>query len=276
MKTVLVPTDFSSTADKALDFAINIGQKSGAEIILLHVCDLFDTRLSRNKDLLAEHNRLVTSDLNRKMERYRVWAAEQKVTLTAMLYSGQPVQTILAVSAETNADLIVMGTQGATGLKSVFLGTNSARVLSRSSIPVLTIPCEYNWKEPRKILIAANDEKSGSKLDPVVGLAKLFNANLLAATISPEGDDKIQTLHKARVVEKISSGINTKYAAVVESLHLTGKNFYSVMNEFISAEQIDILVMFTHERNIIENIFSGSMTRKMAYHTHIPLLSIKL
>jgi nucleotide-binding universal stress UspA family protein len=276
MKTILVPTDFSPNADKALAFAVRIARRSGAEIILLHVCDLFDIRLSRNKDLIAEHNRLVTSDLNRKLERYRLSAADQNVTITNMLYSGQPVQTILAVSGEAEVDLIVMGTQGATGIRSVLVGTNSGKVLSRSTVPVLTIPCHYEPKDPERVLIAANEEEAGAKLNPVIELAELFGAHLYAVTISHDNNDPSEAVQKSRIVEKLHSGIKSQFESTVNAVHLTGSNFYSVMNEYIASEQIDMLVMFTHEKSIIENIFNGSMTKKMAYHTHIPLLSIKM
>ncbi len=276
MKKILVPTDFSSCAEKAFSFALEIARRSGAEIMLLHVCDLFDTRQSKNKDLLAEHNRFVTSEVQGKPEKYKVAAAAANVRLTVMIYSGQPVQTIVAIADESNADLIVLGTLGASGIKTALVGTTATKVLKKATVPVITVPYEYEWKVPERILIASNDEKTEAYLEPVFRLADLFTAKLYSITISHESEDAIQMMEHSRLVENLAEHVRKHYPQKVQHVHLTGENFYQVMEEFIGLEKIDMLVMFTHERSIIENIFNASRTKRMAYHTTIPLLSIKV
>ena len=276
MKKILVPTDFSSCAEKAFSFALEIARRSEAEIMLLHVCDLFDTRLSKNKDLLTEHNRFVTSEVQGKPEKYKVAAAAANVSLTVMIYSGQPVQTIVAIAEESGAELIVLGTLGASGIRTALQGTTATRVLKKATVPVITVPCQYEWKVPERILIASNDEKTESYIDPVFRLADVFASRVYSITISHESEDAIQVMEHSRLVENLAEHVRTHYAQKVQHIHLTGDNFYQVMEEFISMEKIDMLVMFTHERSIIENIFNASRTRRMAYHTTIPLMSIKV
>ena len=274
MKKILVPTDFSACADKALSYALNISKKAGAEIILLHVCDLFDIRTSKNKDLLMEHNRLVTSDLNRKLDRYKKTAVSESIKLTTMLYSGQVVQTILAVAGEAAVDLIVMGSQGSTCLKSSLMGMNATKVLARTNVPVITVPSAYQWTDPKKILVAANEAETESHLAPVTELGKLLDAEVITVAISSERDESAEIFESVSPLKETSSGAFKSAGA--KGLHLTGNNFDSVMNDFISKENIDLLVMFHHERNIIDKIFNANKTKKLEYHGAIPMMSIRI
>lgn len=61
----------------------------------------------------------------------------------------------------------------------------------------------------------------------------------------------------------------------IETNHLSGNDFHQSIHKYIEKEQIDLLVMITYKRTFMQNLFNFSMTRRMAHHTTIPLLSLQ-
>ena len=122
---IVVPTDFSDTSGKAIDFGIRLAKFLGAELQFIHV----------------ENRKLAAKEVVR-METNYLWkqvipVKNQKFTTTILF--GDPPDEIVKYAQRNNAGFIVMGTHGAKGLKRILLGSVTASVLSRSTIPVITI-----------------------------------------------------------------------------------------------------------------------------------------
>lgn len=138
---VLHPTDFSPCADEALAFAIRLVRALGGEIVLVHVV---------SEQLVDEPLMVGTQDLTTVSEARRRWAEEALDKRVASLRSeGVPSRWRLAVGVdheeivklaeEEAAELIVMGTHGRGGLKKLFLGNVTDRVVRSATSPVLTV-----------------------------------------------------------------------------------------------------------------------------------------
>jgi universal stress protein A len=135
---VLVPIDFSATADQALAYAIALAQQLQARLTLLHVLDL--TPLSMGDaatgipvtavhELEIEVQQLLQASLDRVQQ-----AGLQGESL---LVEGTPTHTIVETAGEQGVDLIIMGTHGRTGLAHVFLGSVAEHVIRQAPCPVL-------------------------------------------------------------------------------------------------------------------------------------------
>jgi nucleotide-binding universal stress UspA family protein len=137
---ILVPTDFSPHADRALEYAMDLAAKLGASVHVLHVFEV--PVLS-----LPEAPWVVTSELIDTIERASKRALDElvkkhqrsDVPLTPLLRSGEARSQIDAAAAEIGADLVCMGTHGRTGLARALLGSVAEYVVRTSSVPVLTL-----------------------------------------------------------------------------------------------------------------------------------------
>lgn len=134
-KTVLVPTDFSPHADNALAFARKLSEKTGANLVLLHAYHLpagMDASAAVIDDVVR---RSVEEEAKRALAALR-GAGGQPALVVA---HGRPETAIVEAAIEQQADLVVMGTRGRTGLASFFLGSTAERVIRRSHVPVIAV-----------------------------------------------------------------------------------------------------------------------------------------
>lgn len=138
-KRILVPTDFSETAERALDVAVELSKTFGATITLFHTYEVplytYQGVPAVPMDYWTPLRNAATRRLEAAVADLRQRASDAKGLLT----QGTPWEEILGAAKETDASLIVMGTHGRRGLKHVLLGSVAERVVRLSPIPVLTV-----------------------------------------------------------------------------------------------------------------------------------------
>lgn len=155
MKKILVPTDFSLCAAKALDYAVELAKKDQSEIILFHSCDLLSSDCSYHAPFLKEYHH------SRRREYYqKLYAIKDRienttpVAIDVLLYDSDDItDNILAAAEDTAADLIVMGTHGDTGNRAKAYGSNAASIINQSEIPVVTVPYSYSRPASKDTLL---------------------------------------------------------------------------------------------------------------------------
>jgi nucleotide-binding universal stress UspA family protein len=158
-QTILVPVDFSSSANTALRYAASIAERFGSSLLVLHViakevemgmvCRHVGPRIipllgpeAAPVTVPAEVLETVTIDLREQAQvalhhLVAPWPIERPVELRVEV--GHPVEQILDVVTRDDVDLIVMGTHGRTGLAHAVLGSVAERVVRLAPCPVLTV-----------------------------------------------------------------------------------------------------------------------------------------
>jgi nucleotide-binding universal stress UspA family protein len=139
LRTIVVPTDFSKSAERALGLARDLAQDAGpAHLILTHAVFVPIEIEALGVDLQAGLSGIeerVVEDL----ERILVELQDAGISAEYLSVRGSPERIILEVASSKNADLIVMGTHGRTGLAHVVLGSVAERVVREAPCPVLTV-----------------------------------------------------------------------------------------------------------------------------------------
>jgi nucleotide-binding universal stress UspA family protein len=141
LKRILAPTDLSECSAAGLKYAAALAERFEAELILLHVAQDFDVALAatelgfpppeRLRQELTEHARKQLANLPGGS-----WSIR---AITREVRWGNPWQEITTFAKEIDADLIVVGTHGRTGLSHLFLGSVAERVVRAAPCPVLTV-----------------------------------------------------------------------------------------------------------------------------------------
>jgi nucleotide-binding universal stress UspA family protein len=134
IKKILVPTDYSDAAENALRYAIDLAEKIGAEIELVHAWQL-SAYASPSSELAKGMERDLSKDLEGLARRY----SGHHVVIRRHLRMGPPYAEIIDAAKELGCDLIVMGTTGRTGLEHFLLGSVAERVVRMAECPVLTV-----------------------------------------------------------------------------------------------------------------------------------------
>ena len=278
MTTILVPTDFSPNAAKALNYAAELSRLVGARIIIIHVTDLTHASINENVVLPENPDKEIMRLANDKLEVLAKAAGEiSGGTVEKQLYNGFVTDAIEQAAKENSADLVIMGTLGDTGLREKLFGSITARVISHVNIPVLAIPLLYEWEPPENILLAINHiDESPDTFRLLTELVQKLKATLNITIFTNEDKDgPYDYLQHRRDIEIFCKKMQQMHPQIkILPIPVYGHHFEDAIKTYIAENETQMLVMVTHKRSFLESIFNRSMTRKMSYHTDIPLLSI--
>ncbi len=278
MNRILVPTDFSLNANKALDYAVHLCKHFDARLYIVHALELADTSVGDSTGTTAGYNRKVKEEAEAQLALLRnsITEAEQ-IPVTTGMYNNDVVGCIKEVVQAQRIDCVVMGTLGRTGLLQQFFGSKTAGYVPHAEVPVLVIPPEGEWQGLKNILLAVNDfDKLPAKTSTVFELAAKFDATVHVATFT--GND-ISSLMVALVQEWELLKCRQEIAAsfpdvVVQTVTLKGGSLTMALEEYITGAGMDMIAMITYKRSFLASVFKPSVTRKMTYYTKVPLLAI--
>jgi nucleotide-binding universal stress UspA family protein len=140
-RTVVVPTDFSEDASKAVDAAIRLLGRGGDErIVLLHAFHLpVEYVAPLPAPILLEDRAQAHTAARIAAEKVSVRIRESGLDVEIRVVEGYPPEEIVRAAEETGADLVAMGTHGRSGWKRLVLGSTAERVLPSAPCPVLTV-----------------------------------------------------------------------------------------------------------------------------------------
>lgn len=277
MKTILVPTDFSYCAENATDFAVHVAKLSKVEIIILHVFNIADKIYPDTVGVDSDYVDVMLNEVRSKLNKLKADIKTRKgVDVSVILYEGDVTKTILDAVHDNAVDLIVMGTTGASGAKEVVLGSETAKVIGKTKVPVMVVPVDYGWKKPEKILLATNHfEQNADFLNALLELTTMFSAELKVVVFTELGERAstvVEHIFNALEYERMLKNWFNKDNITVREI--PGNDFEESLEAYMMENDIDCLVMVTYKRNLWERLFHPSITKKMSYHTKIPLLVI--
>lgn len=139
-KCILVPTDFSASANAALACAIDLAKANGGRVHLLHafhvaVVGLPSGAMVSNVDIVAE----LTDACRKALDDAEAEPRARGIDVTTRLSNGDPRSVIVETAREVGADLIAVGTRGRRGLAHLLLGSTAEYVVRHATVPVLTV-----------------------------------------------------------------------------------------------------------------------------------------
>lgn len=143
LKNILIPTDFSKHSEAAIHFALSLAKKFNSEIYFLNVSP---PEFAFYSGMRTSVHTEVKREEERDVKKHREWLEEfvkkfnvEELRVNHLVKSGPPFLEIIIAAREINADLIVMGTHGRTGLSHVMIGSVAEKVVRKSPCPVLTV-----------------------------------------------------------------------------------------------------------------------------------------
>lgn len=277
MTNILVPTDFSACADNALKFAVESARLFPLQITLLHCLDLSDNLYTDYVGLNKEFTRSQLHEVEAKLAKLKANLQETKeIVVDTLIVNGSVKEGILEVTNDKNIDLVIMGTLGTSGIKEKLWGSRTSDIIAKSQVPVMAIPPGYQWKKPKRILLATNHyEEDPAFLETVFKLANVYKAELYVVVVTDDTNDAATFLEHSRETPRYKRMLNEKFdGGIVTVTNLYGKTFEETLDDYINKNSIDVLVMVPYKRSLPDRIFSPSITKRMACHTTIPLLAL--
>jgi nucleotide-binding universal stress UspA family protein len=278
MNTIILPTDFSDNSINALKYGLEIARITKADVVFFHVNHV--PVIAPNTPV-GVYDTLITYDEEKQMHaleelRDSLFAElginHSEISSRCLLKLGFAVDEIINVSEEENAGLVVLGTEGASGFKKIFLGSNASGVIKKTPCPVLSIPQDCTFKPIKKIALATDFHHIEDKniLSPLLEIAILFGAEIIILHVKKEKDsvpEFSQTAEGFEMKEFLQS-------APVSFHVIENKDVVNAIEQFLKEKQIDILAMLPHKQTFWESLFSKSFTEEIALDAVGPLLTL--
>jgi nucleotide-binding universal stress UspA family protein len=272
MLNILVPTDFSDLSKVAIRYALSMARKMNGKVTLLHVIDVGQHGASmrlRLHSLIDELLKIADEDFEQLVDEMKKYNKTGKPIKYKIEQGTSFVETVSKFAKANKCSLIVMGTHGASGLKKVVMGSNTASMLEASSVPVLAVPAEAAFKSFKSVVYATD----------ITNIQKEFKA--LLTVLAPEkpvvhvihvATDKAAAEEAEGKIDKVLS--KSGYKNVLVRV-LVNKDPVPAINEYVTKIKVDMLTMFPHQYGFFEKLFKRSVTKQLSYYNSVPLLAFK-
>ncbi|MCC2640078.1 MAG: putative Universal stress protein [Nitrospira sp.] len=291
IQRILFATDFSACADRAMGYGLTLASAWKAELSVMTVLELYpgmDPDYTVNK-MYLDHLR---AESVRGLEVIHKQAAVAGQAIQSRIEVGIPSQAIQVVAETINADLLLLGTHGRTGLDHVLIGSTAERVVRMAPCPVLTVK-------------AGKDDASFRKIGPIkrivvpVDLSQCsFDALEYAARFAAHTGASITILH---VMEPVAYGLDFSLTLAMEwkyhrkhleerlkvlSACLTAHGVRAdhalqpglpadSITAYVTEHGYDLMIMGTHGRRGLSHILVGSIAGAMLRHAPCPVLTVR-
>lgn len=274
MKTILVATDFSTTGNNALKFAAHYAKAIKSKLVVFHSTHLppFKPTLSEAEYLKLEKNieekqhKRLDLVVNRIYQEQGLKRNNKKVNVVVK-NSVFATEAIVSVAKAHYADLIIVGTHGATGLK--IFGSTTSELIFKAEASVLAIPPRYQYKQIKTIVYATDFKNTINELrclipiaSPVKAVIEILNLDFGMGNAKSIFDEK--DLIKQAKYKRIK---------IIVQKERQGLTIIEQLQRYLKIRRPEILVMFPEERSVFDKLFVRSKTEELVYQVKLPLLT---
>jgi nucleotide-binding universal stress UspA family protein len=277
MKTILVPTDFSPSSERALDFAVNIAKKTNAKIILANAYYIPTFDLEAPPQMLQRMYDQEDQEIKSKLQEICLKTSKntslEGIPLACEFIAELklPVPEIYETATKNNVDLIIMGTEGKDNILG-FFGSVTLDVIDRVHSPVMVVKENLKYKDFKKIVYAVEDlEKDITSITQLIPIAKLFNAEIDIIHIEKTKSKQVDALNAENSIVAIRK--SNDYAKV-KLRQVYAEEISKGLKDVLEQEPFDLIVLMKKERQWLENIFHKSVIKDFISEGKIPLLVI--
>ena len=276
MKRILVPVDFSQEAECAAKVAAKIAKTTGSEIYLLHMLELPVNTIdpAEMSTIRSEPQTIYFMKLaHERFEKFIKLPFFKGIKVIESVQFHHAFTGIINESKKNKIDLIVMGSQGASGLQEMFIGSNTEKVVRRSEIPVLVIKrSDENFKINSIVFASDYTKESKKSFQRIIDFADLFNATIHFLYVN--------TIHNFSTTKEIESKLENfvvdfkigQYTRRIYNDISIEKGILSYSREI----KADIIALNTHGRSGLSQLFNGSIGQELANHALRPVITFKI
>lgn len=277
MKRIIVPIDFSEHSEYALEAAANLAEKYGSELFVLHMLELSNAILTSNGNSINEEAVFYLKLAEQKFETFLDKPYLEGIKVTPIVKHFKVFSEVNDVANEYDANLIVMGSHGVSGVKEVLVGSNTEKVVRHSDIPVLVIKHNPILLDFENGVFAS--DFSDEAITPYINAKKTFeklgvNMHLVYVN-SPDGNFR----SSMEIDKKVSLFLKKADGSLdnLPNVHVVCD--YSIEKGILNYANVigaDLIAVATHGRKGLAHFFEGSISEDIANHSTLPVMTFKI
>lgn len=268
---IIIPTDFSVQAEYAFLMVKKLAEKVNIEVEFVHVLNLPDTvSISENGSIQTCGEidvKYVETQKNialQKLEHLKTLYGQE---IRTRILAGKTTDSIIEHAEKNKADLIVMGTKGAWGLKEKLSGSQTQMIARKSHVPLLSLMCDRSDLVIKNVLLVHNfNEVKNQDLSLLHKLIRAFSTQVHFLHIASGNSE--QEKNKIREGMKQFAAVNNIQG--YEAHIIQDKDVENGVIHFNQMHDMDIICIGTHGRG---SIFHSSATEKLINHMFKPIIS---
>ncbi|NHF59718.1 universal stress protein [Flavobacteriaceae bacterium TP-CH-4] len=276
MKNILLPTDFSENAWNSISYALELFKAETCTFYLLHT---YTPSLYRVDYLIGGPEFSVIRDpkvdeslegLDYTLVEIELKYPNNKHRFEILSAFNTLTDEVEEVCTDKQINLIVMGTQGATGAKEIFLGTNTVHVIRKAKVPVLVVPVDYTYQAITSVLFPTDYRSRYKKeeLQLLMDLVNMLEAELIVLHVKEEYElTAIQEANR----QSLRTNFESLHPSFVE---LKGALMPDAIHEYVREREIDLLAMMNRKHSFLERLLLKQNVDSVGYHTETPFLVI--
>ncbi|MFM1877370.1 MAG: hypothetical protein RLZZ241_236 [Bacteroidota bacterium] len=276
MERILIPTDFSTAAGNAANYALLFfkGKPCTFQLLNTYVPDFINSRVMSmspfsvmESDPMQLHSESGLQHSVNLLEDLNIHSGFSFETVSSFSLLSEEIRNLCESGG---VDLIVSGTRGATGAQEIFLGTNTVRILKAAgTCPVLVIPAEASPKIPERIGFATdyNQPFSGEQLDQLHFFTSRHKSQFFIFHVgTKKALTPLQEMHKRQLeLELDLLHPNFEWLAPLRTISES-------IQQAVSQYKLDLLILIRNEYSFPDNWFRDPVVKRMVFHTSKPLL----
>lgn len=275
MKKILVPCDFSDSAVQAFKLAVEIGRQSKGEVFLLNVIEvpvMHETvimpTLYFEQSFMTEMKANAEKKFTKMIDK---WAEDGPKVSTYVEY-GPTSATIRQFITDKKIDLVLMGTNGASGAKELLVGSNTEKIVRHSPVPVLTIKNATKLASIKNIVFANDIDLDAEELTlKVKELQNFFKAQLHVLYVNTPA-----AFRRDSITTKSMRDFAKRFMLKDYTLNIFNDlNQESGVRNFVQSINADMVAMSTHGRTGLSHFLSGSIAEDMVNHLKCPIWTFR-
>lgn len=277
MKKIIIPTDFSENAFISLKYAAELFKYQQSDFYILHAYadEVYSSEDSITAEIVETNKASVKKESNRRLEeiKYEIQSiySNPKHNFHTVSAFGYLIDEVNDLAERENADLIITSTRGRTNDRQMTFGSNTLQIIKYVQCPVLSIPENYQFSDPKNLLFPTNYllPYQRRELKLVGEIARSFSA-------------KVHMLHVSRFMQETLRQKSNK-ETIVEQLYNLSIDYHQeelmdkteAIKKKIEELDIDLLILVNSRHSYLENILYTSTIDKIGLNPKIPFLVLQ-
>ncbi len=258
MHRVIIPVDFSETSLNAARYTAKMLAGIDDSVAILY----------HNYESHDDHDISLNYQESLKQEFLR--AGVKSVECEGEM-GGDLIDNISRLAHTIRATLIVMGITGKSTIRQVMFGSNTLKLIDKNLYPVMIIPPDAEFTGINNVAFASDfkNVENTTPADLICSVLEMFNPKLHIFTVNKDVYISIN-----EEMEKEKGKLQKMFIKYdTEFYFITMNDFYSAVDNFISDYKIDIMITIPKHQSNSTSLFKSSHTKRLAYHSHIPILA---
>ncbi|MCB0478739.1 MAG: universal stress protein [Crocinitomicaceae bacterium] len=272
---ILVPVDFSDQSLLAVKTAKSIAEAEKGEVVLLHMLDIpnfYGTDIIR--ELNSDESFFMMKGAKQKMEEFLEKVKSDSIEISSDIKLDNTYTGIIEYAEDVAADYILMGSHGASGIKEVFVGSNTEKVVRRSTVPVICVKDYQENLQFKNVVFASNFYKESDTVLPYLKqFVKDFNCNVHLLRVNTEKDFET-TWYSRKVMQKFieEADLGTECTINIYNDDSVENGIMRFANEI----NADAMLVSTHHRRGLNHWFNGSLGSDLVNHAIHPVVTFRI